>query len=119
MVLTYLQVFITGGIICVLGQILINLTKLTPARILVMFLLIGVLLEAIGVYKYITKFGGAGASVPITGFGAALAKGAIDGTISDGLLGSVSGGLEAVAVGISAVIFFAFVSGILASSKTK
>lgn len=118
-ILVYLRVFAIGGAFCLIGQILINTTKMTSARILVGFLLSGVLLETIGVYKYIRDFGKAGATVPIIGFGANLAKGAIEGTLENGLLGAVSGGIEAVAPGITAVIFIAFVVGLLATSKTK
>lgn len=117
--LDYLQVFVVGGAICLVGQILINLTKMTSARILVIFLLLGVVLEAFGVYKYIEAFGKVGATVPIVGFGSSLAKGAIKGALEDGILGAVRGGMEAVAAGIAGVIFFAFIVGLIAKPKTK
>jgi len=119
MLLDYLQVFLVGGIICLIAQVLINFTKMTPSRILVIFLLLGVLLETVGVYKFIEEFGKAGATVPIVGFGSSLAKGAIRGTLQDGILGAVRGGIEAVAAGIAGVIFFAFVIGLIAKPKTK
>ena len=84
MIVDYLKVFLVGGIICLIGQVLINTTKMTSARILVGFLLTGVLLETVGVYKYIREWGQAGATVPIMGFGSNLAKGAIKGTIENG-----------------------------------
>ena len=119
MVLDYLQVFLVGGIICLIGQIIINTTKITSARVLVGFLLTGVFLETIGVYKYIEEFGKAGATVPIIGFGSGLAKGAIKGTLQNGLLGAVTGGIEAVAAGIAGIIFIAFVVGLISKSHTK
>ena len=117
--MTYLKVFAVGGAFCLVGQILINTTKITSARILVGYLLAGVVLETVGVFKYIRNFAHAGATVPIIGFGANLAKGAIEGTLGNGLLGAVTGGIEAVSAGIAAVIFIAFVIGVVAKSKTK
>ncbi len=117
--LTYLQVFAVGGTICLIGQVIINTTKVTSARILVGYLLLGVVLETAGVYKYIRDFGKAGATVPIIGFGSNLARGAIDGALESGILGAVTGGIEAVAAGIAAVIFFAFIVGLVATPKTK
>ena len=119
MILDYLKVFLVGGVICVVGQILINTTKMTSARILVGFLLSGVVLETLGVFKYVREWGKAGATVPIVGFGSNLAKGAIKGTLENGLLGAVTGGMEAVAGGIACVIFVSFIVGLLATSKTK
>lgn len=116
---TYLQVFFVGGLICVVGQLLINFTKMTSARILVIFLMLGVFLETIGLYKYIEEFGKAGASVPIIGFGSALAKGAIKGTLEKGFLGAITAGYEAVSAGLAGVIFFAFIIGLICKSKTK
>lgn len=92
---------------------------MTSARILVGFLLCGVLLETVGVYKYVRDFGKAGATVPIVGFGSNLAKGAIEGTLENGLLGAISGGMEAVAGGIACVIFLSFIVGLISTSKTK
>lgn len=119
MFLDYLQVFLVGGVICLLGQILINFTKMTAARILVIFLLLGVLLETIGVFQYIEEFGKAGATVPITGFGSGLAKGAIKGALSDGFLGAIRGGLQAISAGIAGIIFIAFIIGLIAKPRTK
>lgn len=118
-ILQYLQVFLVGGITCVIAQVLINTTKMTTARILVIFLLLGVFLQTIGVYKYILEWGHAGASTPINGFGAALAKGTIDGTKKDGLVSAIAGGLESVAEGLAAVIFVSFIIGLFAKAKTK
>ncbi|MFA5449299.1 MAG: SpoVA/SpoVAEb family sporulation membrane protein [Clostridia bacterium] len=115
----YLKVFLTGGLICVVGQILVNTTKMTTARILVIFLLLGVVLETAGVFKYIAEFGQAGATVPIMGFGSNLAKGAIKGTLEKGLLGALTGGVESAAAGMGSVIFFAFIVGLISKSKTK
>lgn len=117
--LTYLKVFLTGGIVCMLGQILINRTKLTSSRILVIFLLLGVLLEVTGLFKPIQEFGKAGITVPITGFGSSLAKGALEGAKSGNILKAISGGLEAVAGGLSVAIFFGFVFAVIFKSKTK
>lgn len=117
--LQYLQVFAVGGAVCLLGQILINLTKMTSARILVIFLLLGCLLEAFGVFKYIEQFGGAGITVPITGFGATLVRGAIRGLNEKGILGVLFGGLEAAAAGVSSAILFGFLMSIIFKSRTK
>lgn len=119
MVIDYLKVFFVGGGICLIGQIFINTTKMTSARILVGFLLMGVILETVGVYKYIREWGQAGAMVPIMGFGSNLAKGAIEGTLENGILGAITGGIEAVAGGIAGVIFISFIVGLIAKSKTK
>ncbi len=115
----YLISFLVGGLICALGQILVVRTNITTSRILVLFLLIGVVLEAIGVYPYFREFAKAGASVPIIGFGSTLAKGAIEGAKSLGLLGVLVGGLKSAAGGIGSAIFFAFVVSLIFSSKTK
>ena len=117
--LTYLKVFAVGGGICVIGQILINLTKITPARILVIFLLLGVFLEAIGVFKYIKEFAQAGITIPITGFGSNLAKGAIEGAKENGLFGAITGGIKAAAAGISSAIFIGFIVGLIAKPHSK
>ena len=117
--LQYLQVFAVGGVVCLLGQILINLTKMTSARILVIFLLLGCVLEAFGVFKYIEEFGGAGITVPITGFGATLVRGAIKGLNEKGILGVLYGGLQAAAAGVSSAILFGFLMSIIFKSRTK
>ena len=107
----YLKAFLVGGALCLVGQILIDKTKLSPARILVGYVVCGVILGAVGVYEPLVKFAGAGASVPLTGFGYTLAKGVKKAVTEDGLLGVFGGGLKATACGITAAI----ISGLLAS----
>ena len=119
MFLDYLWVFLIGGLVCMIGQILIITTNITSARILVTFVLVGVFLEAIGVFDYISAFAGAGINVPIIGFGASLAKGAIGAVKSQGLLGIFTGGLTATAGGIAAAIIFAFMFALIFRSHTK
>lgn len=119
MFIDYLWVFIIGGLVCMIGEILIITTNITSARILVTFVLIGVFLEAVGVFKYISDFAGAGVNVPIIGFGASLAKGAIGAVKSQGLLGIFTGGLTATAGGIAAAIVFAFIFALIFHSHTK
>ena len=117
--LTYLKVFAIGGSICLIGQVLINTTKLTSARILVVFLLLGVVLEAVGVFKYMKEFAKAGVTIPIMGFGSNLAKGAIEGAQSEGLFGALTGSVKAAAAGLAGAIFIGFVVALLSKSKTK
>lgn len=119
MFLQYLYVFLVGGFICMLGQILVIKTQMTTARILVTFVTAGVFLEAIGVYDYIFDFAKAGISVPIVGFGASLAKGAIKAVGEKGVLGIFTGGLEATAGGIAAAIIFAFIFALIFKPRTK
>lgn len=119
MFLDYLWVFLIGGLVCMIGQILIITTNITSARILVTFVLVGMFLEAIGVFDYISAFAGAGINVPIIGFGASLAKGAIGAVKSQGLLGIFTGGLTATAGGIAAAIIFAFIFALIFRSHTK
>ena len=107
----YIKACLVGGLFCLVGQILIDKTKLTPARILVSYVVIGVFLGAIGIYKPIAEFAGAGASVPLTGFGYSLAKGVKEAIDADGFLGIFTGGLKATAGGITAAV----VAGLLAS----
>lgn len=114
-----LKCFIVGGLICVIGQILIDKTKLTPARILVIFVTSGVILGGIGVYQYLVDFAGCGATVPLTGFGYNLAKGAIDGAKQSGLIGVFSGGVKAAAGGIAAAIFFGYLASLISKPKMK
>ncbi len=114
-----LRCFITGGIICIIGQILIDKTKLTPARILVTFVTAGAILGGLGIYKYLIDFAGCGATVPLTGFGANLAKGAIEAVKEDGILGAFTGGVKASAGGIAAAIFFGYIASLLAKPKIK
>ena len=117
--LTYLIVFLVGGFVCMIGEVLIITTNITSARILVTFELLGVLLQAVGLYDYISDFAKAGVNVPIIGFGASLAKGAIGAVKSNGFLGIFTGGLGATAGGIAAAIFFAFVFALMFKSHTK
>ena len=111
--LDYLWVFLIGGLICMLGELLIITTNITSARILVTFVLIGVFLEAVGIFDYISDFAKAGINVPIIGFGASLAKGAISAVKTSGLLGVFTGGLTATAGGIAAAIGFAFLFALI------
>ena len=119
MLALYLKVFLTGGIICLIGQILIVKTKMTSARILVLFMCLGVLLEGIGIYQYVVDFGKAGATVPIIGFGRTLARGVIREVSTKGIIGIFSGGLTATAAGIAASIIFSFFIALIFKSKTK
>lgn len=115
----YLKAFLVGGTLCLLGQILIDRTKLTPARILVSYVVIGVILGALGIYKPFLEFAGAGASVPLTGFGNTLAKGVREAVTEDGFLGIFTGGLKAAAGGITAAIFFGLLTGLVFKDKDK
>jgi len=115
----YLKAFVVGGMICLIGQILIDKTKLTPARILVSFVILGVILGGLGLYQPLAEFAGAGASVPLTGFGNTLAKGIREAIDKDGFLGIFTGGLKATAGGITAAIFFGLLSGIFFKAKDK
>lgn len=117
--MNYIKAFIVGGIICVIGQILVDKTKLTPARILVSYVVIGVFLELIGVYSFFVEFAGAGATVPLTGFGYNLCKGVREAVASEGALGIVTGGLKASAGGITAAIIFGFLMSLFFGSKPK
>lgn len=111
----YLKAFVTGGLICLIGQILVDKTKLTPARILVSFVVLGVILGAVGIYKPFVEFAGAGATVPLTGFGYTLARGVKEAIEKQGFLGIFTGGLKATAGGITAAI----TAGLLASLVFK
>ena len=115
----YFNAFVVGGLICVIGQIIMDTTKLNPAHILVIFLTSGVVLTAIGIYDPIVKFGGAGATVLLPGFGYALAKGAIEGARDSGILGAFSGGVEVAAGGVAAATFFGYLMSLIFSPKTK
>lgn len=118
-ILMYLKVFLIGGAICMIGQILVITTKMTSARILVTFLLAGVVLEAVGVFEPIKSFAGSGVTIPIVGFGYNLAKGAIEGANTQGILGVLSGGLTATAAGIATAVTIAFLVALIFNSKTK
>ena len=117
--LPYLRAFLCGGTLCLIGQVLIDRTKLTPARILVLYVVSGVVLGGLGIYEHIVDFGGAGATVPLTGFGYLLAKGVKKAVAENGLLGAFTGGVTAAAGGIAAAIFFGFLVALLFKSKDK
>ncbi|MBQ7123236.1 MAG: stage V sporulation protein AE [Oscillospiraceae bacterium] len=115
----YLKAFAVGGLICCIGQILIDRTKLTPARILVGFVVSGVILSALGLYEPLAEFAGAGATVPLSGFGHTLAKGVRASVADNGILGAFTGGLSATAGGITAAIVFGFIAALLFDPKDK
>lgn len=115
----YVKAFVVGGIFCIIGQILIDKTKLTPARILVAYVVSGVILGAIGVYKPLAEWAGAGATVPLTGFGYSLAKGVKEAVAEKGLLGAVTGGVTSTAGGIAAAIFLGVVVAFIFKPKPK
>lgn len=113
----YIKAFLVGGCFCVIGQILIDKTKLTPARILVSYVVAGVFLGAVGIYKPLAEFAGAGATVPLTGFGYNLAKGVKEAIDSEGFLGILTGGLKASAGGIAAAVFAGLLASLLFRSE--
>ena len=115
----YVKAFLIGGILCLIGQILIDKTKLTPARILVSYVVAGVLLGAVGLYQPLIAFAGAGATVPLTGFGSTLAKGVKEAIQEDGFLGIFTGGLKSCAGGITAAILAGLVASLLFRPKDK
>lgn len=117
--LLLLKCFVVGGLICVIGQILIDKTKLTPARILVIFVTTGAVLGGLGIYQHLVDFAGAGATVPLTGFGYNLAKGAIEGVKETGLVGAFTGGVKAAAGGIAAAVFFGYLAALISKPKMK
>ena len=114
-----LKCFVTGGLICVIGQILIDKTKLTPARNLVAFVTTGAILGGLGIYKYLVDFAGAGATVPLTGFGYNLAKGAIKGVKESGIIGAFTGGVTSSSGCIAAAIFFGYIASLISKPKMK
>lgn len=115
----YIKAFFTGGLLCVIGQILIDKTKLTPARILVSYVVIGVILGAVGIYEPFAEFAGAGATVPLTGFGYTLAKGVKEAVNESGLPGIFTGGLKAASGGITAAVFSGLIVSVLFKAKDK
>ena len=115
----YLYAFLIGGLICGIGQILIDKTKLTSARILVVFVVLGVVLTAIGLYEPLVNFAGAGAMVPLTGFGYLLAKGVTNEIDDIGLLGIFTGGLKATAAGVAAAIIFGYIASVVSKPQIK
>lgn len=117
--LEFIKVFVVGGLICVIAQILIDKTKLTPARILVTFVVAGVVLTAIGVYEPIVKFASSGATVPLSGFGYTLAKGVEKAVEEDNWLGALTGGLTSCAAGIAAAVFFGYLAALISKPRAK
>lgn len=115
----YIKAFIIGGFFCLIGQVLIDKTKLTPARILVSYVVIGVFLGAIGLYEPLVKFAGAGATVPLTGFGYTLAKGVREAITKDGFIGILTGGLTSAAGGITVAIFAGLLASLIFKAKDK
>ena len=115
----YLWCFLCGGLLCLIGQVLIDLTKLTPARILTGYVVAGVILQALGLYQPLVDWGGAGATVPLTGFGYSLAKGVAKAVEEKGLLGVITGGLTATAGGIAAAVVFGLLMAVLFKPKEK
>lgn len=115
----FLYAFIVGGLICVVGQLLIDLTKMTPARILVLFVCLGVVLGGLGVYPYLVDFAGAGATIPLTGFGNALAEGVKKAVREDGFMGVITGGLTACAGGVTVAILSGLVVALISRPKDK
>ena len=114
-----LYAFLVGGALCVIGQILIDKTKLTPARILVIYVTAGAVLGGLGIYQYLVDFAGAGATVPLTGFGYNLAKGAKEAVDQYGFVGAFIGGTKAAAGGIAAAIFFGYIASLISKPKMK
>lgn len=115
----YARAFLCGGILCLIGQILIDKTSLTPAKILVLYVVSGVVLGGVGLYKYLAEWGGAGAAVPLTGFGYLLAKGVEKAVAEQGVLGALTGGITAAAGGITAAIFFGYLVALIFKPKSK
>lgn len=116
---SYMMAFLIGGAICVIAQILMDKTKLTPARILVSFVTLGVILGALNLYDIVVQFGKAGATVPLPGFGYALAKSTIKEVKENGLIGAFTGGIKGTAAGITAAIFFGYIMALIFNPKTK
>ena len=119
MLLEYLKAFAVGGLLCVIGQVLIDYTKLTPARILTIYVIAGVILGAVGLYQPLADWAGAGATVPLTGFGNTLAKGVKKAVAESGLLGAFTGGFTAAAGGICAAVFFGFLVSVIFKPSDK
>ena len=113
------KAFLCGGLLCLIGQLLIDKTSLTPARILVAYVVSGVVLGGLGLYKYVVEFGGAGATVPLTGFGFLLAKGVQKAVAEKGFLGALTGGVTAAAAGITAYMFFGYLIALVFKPRSK
>jgi stage V sporulation protein AE len=118
-VMSYINAFLVGGLICAIGQVLIDKTKMTAARILVLFVSLGAVLTALGLYQSIVDVGGAGATIPLTGFGYSLAKGAFNDVDKYGLLGTLTGGIRATAAGVGAAVFFSYLAAVAFKPKAK
>lgn len=118
-VMMYVKAFVVGGLICTIGQILMMTTKLTSARILVLYVVSGVILTALGIYKPLVDFAGAGATVPLTGFGYTLATGAVEAVDEFGLIGALSGGVSKAAAGISAAVLFGLLNALIFKPHAK
>lgn len=118
-IISYLNAFLVGGAICAVGQVLIDKTKLTSARILVLFVTVGVILTGLGVYQKLVDIGGAGATVPLTGFGYSLAKGTFNDVDKYGLLGAFTGGIRTTAAGVAAAVFFGYLTAVAFKPKPK
>jgi stage V sporulation protein AE len=118
-ILPLVKAFVVGGLICTVGQLLIDFTKMTPAKILVSFVVIGVALGGLGIYEPLVKWAGSGATLPLTGFGYALAKGTKEAVMKDGLLGALSGPLASSSVGIMAAVISGLIASVFARSKDK
>ncbi len=118
-IFSYVNAFLIGGLICAIGQVLIDKSKMTAARVLVLFVTLGVVLTALGLYQKLVEFGGAGATVPLTGFGYSLAKGAFNEVEKYGLIGAFTGGIRATAAGVAAAIFFGYLVSIAFKPKPK
>lgn len=117
--LMFVKAFAVGGGICLIGQVIIDFTHLTNGRILVIFLLLGAILQAFGLYQPLIEWAGAGASVPISGFGCALVKGAVEAAKTEGIVGAFTGGLKACATGITTAIFFGYLVALIFKPRTK
>lgn len=115
----FLKAFVVGGILCVIAQVLIDKTKLTPARILVLYVTLGTIIGGLGFYKYLVDFAGCGATVPLTGFGYNLSKGVIEEVTKSGFLGAFIGGVKSSAGGITAAIVFGYIASLIAKPKMK
>ena len=115
----YLRAFVIGGLLCAIGQIFIDVTKLTPARILVGYVVGGVILSAVGIYAPLVEFAGGGATVPLSGFGHLLAEGVKEAVREKGLLGVMSGGISAASAGITAAMFFGIIAALICRPKAK
>lgn len=115
----FLKAFLVGGLICAIAEILMLIFHITPAKILVGYVVAGTILSAIGIYEYLVEFGGCGATIPLTGFGHALAQGVIKEVDDIGIVGTLSGGIKAVAGGLGVAILFGYLNAVIFSSKSK